>query len=194
TYGQAIEAIGIGAAEFYHIAANDAFMIRRGEADDASIMILTRDMDARGRFSLAHELGHIALGHEADDARSEYEANAFAAEFLCPRPVLKALGLRGVSEVARIFSISRAAARIALDNADMPCRAAGDAVERVKGRFEAYINKYKKGCLDAPAGFYAARPDWSRDIWQLALRNQNARRRRFENALDDMERLIETRI
>lgn len=44
-------------------------------------------------FTLAHELGHVALGHRAgwlldgprdDDPKDEHEANAFAAEFLMP--------------------------------------------------------------------------------------------------------------
>lgn len=58
----------------------------------------TRDVPQRQRFTLAHELGHVALGHSShvDTAEAlrdfgdpqESEANHFAAEFLMPRAAL----------------------------------------------------------------------------------------------------------
>ena len=51
----------------------------------------------RKRFSVAHELGHVMLGHTSSCQRGslsssnhlEVEANQFAAELLCPRAMLK---------------------------------------------------------------------------------------------------------
>ena len=41
--------------------------------------------ERRLSFTLAHELGHIMLGHAGEDAvREEREANAFAASLLSP--------------------------------------------------------------------------------------------------------------
>ena len=42
----------------------------------------------RMKFSLAHELGHIVLGHHGSDAAEETEADFFAAHLLIPRPVI----------------------------------------------------------------------------------------------------------
>ncbi|MCL2578951.1 MAG: ImmA/IrrE family metallo-endopeptidase [Oscillospiraceae bacterium] len=39
----------------------------------------------RRQFTLAHEVGHIYLGHGDDSPASEREANSFAAELLVPR-------------------------------------------------------------------------------------------------------------
>lgn len=42
----------------------------------------------RLKFSLAHELGHIVMGHHGTDPAEEIEADFFAAHLLIPRPIL----------------------------------------------------------------------------------------------------------
>lgn len=78
------------------------------------ILVATSQVPARQRFTLAHELGHLLAGddqelHLDEDiyARSrkkdpiELRANAFAAAFLMPEPVLReAVGSRGLTEEA----------------------------------------------------------------------------------------------
>jgi Zn-dependent peptidase ImmA (M78 family)/transcriptional regulator with XRE-family HTH domain len=58
------------------------------------VVVLTSDKDDvyRHRFNAAHELGHLVLHTEAlpGDVQHEREANAFAAEFLCPAHKLAA--------------------------------------------------------------------------------------------------------
>jgi len=71
------------------------------------------------RFSVAHELGHLLLGHEgcgtnADDERA---ANVFAAELLMPLELVKA-ALRTTTrlgELASLFQVSKQAMQIKLD-------------------------------------------------------------------------------
>jgi Zn-dependent peptidase ImmA (M78 family) len=71
------------------------------EGDNAGIMVTTERRLAVQRFTGAHELGHLVMGHEPsldyettlscssiDLPIPEIEANAFAAEFLSPRWLL----------------------------------------------------------------------------------------------------------
>ncbi|AJY69626.1 hypothetical protein RW64_08400 [Geobacter sulfurreducens] len=91
----------------------------------------------RGRFTLAHELGHVFLRHDKRDfydaeAVREYgedtpesakppweqEADAFAAELLIPLEQLKKYQaeLRNPEKLAGIFQVSRPAMGIAIAN------------------------------------------------------------------------------
>lgn len=77
----------------------------------------------RCRFTVAHELGHIFLGHELrkgyyartfDRSRPavEQEADAFAARLLAPACVLWALNVHTAADIAALCDISNAAAQI----------------------------------------------------------------------------------
>jgi Zn-dependent peptidase ImmA (M78 family) len=87
--------------------------------------IVYRDTENRGRtrFTVAHELGHILLGHElapdksghfrtASDRRepAETQADEFAARLLAPACVLWGLEAYEPEEIARICDISAEAA------------------------------------------------------------------------------------
>jgi Zn-dependent peptidase ImmA (M78 family) len=75
-------------------------LLRRGDGD-AFIAVNADHGAVRQRFTLAHELGHLHMGHQprvdmATDVfgrgrgQQEIEANYFAAEFLAPRPAVLA--------------------------------------------------------------------------------------------------------
>lgn len=78
----------------------------------------------RKRFTVAHELGHIFLGHplvagfHARTAtgdkmpKTESEANAFASRFLAPACVLWGLNAHTAADIAKICAISKEAAEI----------------------------------------------------------------------------------
>lgn len=86
--------------------------------------IVYRDEEVRGRtrFTIAHELGHILLGHELSDNRGHYrtasdrrepaenQADEFAARLLAPACVLWALELYEPAEIMRVCDISAEAA------------------------------------------------------------------------------------
>lgn len=80
----------------------------------------------RTRFTLAHELGHVALHSEeldeldvqADpehDARLEAEANAFAARLLIPDQAVRRLSKLRADELGRRFGVSTMAAARRID-------------------------------------------------------------------------------
>jgi len=82
---------------------------------------------ARQRFTVAHELGHILLGHLEGEGLSvvfrdsgsspksndpnELSANAFAAELLMPEPVMKEAYkmTNSIASLATIFGVTRKA-------------------------------------------------------------------------------------
>lgn len=90
----------------------------------------------RQRFTIAHEIGHLALGHLSDgrtrfrdpasnfstgsSSPEEREANAFAAQMLMPENVLRfavtTKGIQDVSRLANLFNVSQVAMGYRLRN------------------------------------------------------------------------------
>ena len=95
------------------------------------------DTPQRVRFTIAHELGHIFLGHDMlygyhtrrdniAKPAAEIEADMYAARLLAPACVLWALGAETPEDIARICNISMSAAYY---------RAERLAVLRSRGKF-----------------------------------------------------------
>lgn len=88
----------------------------------------------RINWTLAHEVGHVMLGHLKDDVKEEVEANAFASELLMPELIILELRRRlGRTvcpyEISRLFGVSQRAAE---------CRMA--QIER-KSKFSPYLKR-----------------------------------------------------
>lgn len=77
----------------------------------------------RRRFTLAHELGHIVLGHLLVDtpqgrtfdtsiSETEHQANVFASRLLAPACVLWGINAYTTEQIASVCNISREAAAI----------------------------------------------------------------------------------
>lgn len=63
----------------------------------------------RKRFSIAHELGHLILKHNAtnlDTDELETEAHAFATRILMPAGVLNALNVKSPAEISQLCNTS----------------------------------------------------------------------------------------
>ena len=70
----------------------------------------------RLRFTLAHELGHVALRHGGEGEHEEREADCFASHLLAPRPVIRGLMERGpiyCEQLERLFFVSHSMLTIA---------------------------------------------------------------------------------
>lgn len=89
---------------------------------DARIFVSRRCSKERQRFTAAHELGHILLGHVGKyelvnrepspvDNPIEQEANVFASRLLAPACVLWALDARTPEEISKLCRISYQAAK-----------------------------------------------------------------------------------
>ena len=75
----------------------------------------------RRRFTIAHELGHLFLGHpfvsksygialDSSFPDTEMEADLFASRLLMPACVLWKLGATSAEDISRVCNVSRAAA------------------------------------------------------------------------------------
>lgn len=99
--------------------------IPRGTSDILTVYDSSITPPTRIRWTLAHEIGHIVLGHlqyfmETGINRGgltpakckvlEDEADFFAAELLEPMRLVKVLGCRNYREVMQVFQVSRKAA------------------------------------------------------------------------------------
>ena len=74
----------------------------------------------RRRFTIAHEIGHLLLGHthsdHADDSHNEKEANAFAGELLIPTALIKKDCKKSldIEALAGLYNVSKEAITIKL--------------------------------------------------------------------------------
>lgn len=103
------------------------------EDGEAVIRYNPQDAEVRQRFTVAHELGHLVLGHVRGSAchrdpsknyntqvfdANERDANVFAAHLLMPPPAVRiALGhVKGANleKLARLFKVSKTAMEIRL--------------------------------------------------------------------------------
>ncbi len=104
-----------------HGKLTDGYTIKQG---DTSIILYNEcsQRPERQNWTLAHEIGHIYLGHSSDDELSEIEAHWFAAELLVPRVLLEEIAedYRSCEKtitagiVQRMFGVSNQAANKAL--------------------------------------------------------------------------------
>lgn len=90
--------------------------------DGKPLILVSRNKPVpRQRFTAAHELGHILLGHvgkgqlvnrepSPTDSPIEREANIFASRLLAPACVMWGCGVQSAEDVMRLCGISRQAA------------------------------------------------------------------------------------
>ena len=77
----------------------------------------------RRRFTIAHEIGHLLLGHthsdHVDDSHNEAEANAFAGELLMPTAFIKNdyKKLPNLEKLSKLYRVSSQALTIKLMDA-----------------------------------------------------------------------------
>lgn len=90
-----------------------------GDAFSLKKKIYYNDSKSTGRirFSLAHEIGHIALKHKTPGSdEQEDEADCFASYFLAPRMAIHYAKCKNQNDVAKIFNLSQEASQYAFDD------------------------------------------------------------------------------
>lgn len=118
------------------------------------IIIDDRQIVTRRRFTIAHELGHIVLGHvlvdtpqgrtfDSSKSETERQANVFASRLLAPACILWGINAQTAEQIASICNISYEAAIIRSERMEV-LRKRGkfltSPLERqVYQQFESYI-------------------------------------------------------
>lgn len=102
-----------GSCMNFHSLANEEISEYNTDSDIRTIYVNILDPEFRQRFTIAHEIGHILLGHEGIshrdtsytvykgiiDRMNEVSANGFAAELLMPEQLLRAALLTTMKEL-----------------------------------------------------------------------------------------------
>lgn len=83
----------------------DAFTVQ-DKNNNFLICFNSQNNRQRIRFSIAHEIGHIVLGHLYKNEKLEKEANMFAARILMPMILIKELDLTNSEELAKLCDVS----------------------------------------------------------------------------------------
>lgn len=111
------------------------------------IAVNTRTNLKRQRFTVAHEIGHILLGHvgkyqlinrepSPNDNPIEREANLFASRLLAPACVLWALDIHSAEEIAELCRISKTAAKFRAER-----------MEALYAREKQFLKERGKSCF-----------------------------------------------
>jgi Zn-dependent peptidase ImmA (M78 family) len=119
----------------------------------------------RCRFTIAHELGHIVLGHKLKNGHhartfdlskpeTETEADVFASRLLAPACVLWALDLHTAEEIAKICEISLESAGHRAERMEILYERnkflTSPLEKQVFKNFEEFINKQKNILAEPP--------------------------------------------
>lgn len=86
------------------------FLQTAPQGDDRIFVCMLPDqLPQRRRFAMAHELGHILLGHTGESYDANREANCFASHLILPRAAALQYISRGLTQaqLAGIFGVSR---------------------------------------------------------------------------------------
>lgn len=143
-----------------HKLSEGEFGISIKQGDTWFIVFDDSDTVQRVRFTVAHELGHIFLGHEmlygyytrkSNIAKpaAETEADMFAARLLAPACVLWGIGAETPEEISAVCNISYTAADIRSRRLKL-LRSRGKFLssqleKQVYENFSEFIQNYRKG-------------------------------------------------
>ncbi|MEG1875011.1 MAG: ImmA/IrrE family metallo-endopeptidase [Angelakisella sp.] len=153
TYRQYAEAAGTTLGEVAARFGEDGFT----QQVQGQYLIFYREGGSlqRARFTIAHELAHILLGHlqpgRAPAQDCDRMADCLAAELLCPSAVLAACDWRDEKELARLCDISPAAAQCRVHVlARQPVPKKTQTQQKLVNRFEGYLTERQERLPDEP--------------------------------------------
>ncbi len=99
----------------YHIAESEYGFTATDPKSNNHIIFYNDFKDEKTiRFTLAHELGHIRIGHTEDNEITDKEANCFARNLLCPVQLVHGFGLNTAEDYVECFGISLPMAQASL--------------------------------------------------------------------------------
>lgn len=105
TYSQMAARFSMALSE-YNLTAPSEFGFTIKKKDKNIILYNEEKGYYTNRFTIAHEIGHIELGHKDEDSAAEREANCFARNLLCPVPLIESFNITGIEAYREWFHIS----------------------------------------------------------------------------------------
>lgn len=118
TYTEFSEKIGCTYKEFFlqYASSEHGFTIPYFN-ENKYIICFNEGKDEKAiRFTIAHEIGHIVLGHRQDNDVTNKEANCFARNVLCPVQISDGFGVETEQEYVNCFDISEPMATATIAN------------------------------------------------------------------------------
>lgn len=113
-----------------------------------ALILYNEDIESneRKRFTIAHEIGHVVLGHIEHCEKNEREADAFAAQLLLPHCILEELVRAGKkineSYLKQKFGLSNEAAHISMK------QVGNKILKNAKNEYEDIILNLYKNFID----------------------------------------------
>lgn len=98
------------------VSSEYGFTIRSRRTGKSEIYYNDRKDICTIKFTLAHELGHIVLGHVEDDDISRKEASCFARNLLCAVPIIDELNIQTVRDLVYVFEVGEPMAKVSLNH------------------------------------------------------------------------------
>jgi len=120
-------------------------MLHRFVSSDTATRL--RNLQFRNNWTLAHEVGHVILGHIKDDAEEERQANLFASELLMPELVILELKRRlerslPTHELSGLFGVSVSAANTRISQIERRECFSAYLKHEIMKKYESLIDEY----------------------------------------------------
>lgn len=117
SYSEAARRIGVTIWEFVSEYAESEMGYTVYDKKNRHWIVYYNDMKSETtiRFTLAHELAHIILGHEVDNDINDKEANCCARNLLAPVPVRDGYNLESIDDICECFNISEPMAGVVIN-------------------------------------------------------------------------------
>lgn len=115
TYSQMAARFNLSVNQYRELAPSEyGFTMKKG---DYNYILYNEEKGYHtNRFTIAHEIGHIVLGHKTDDSVTAREANCFARNLLCPVPLIDTFNITEVKDYVGWFAISEIMAEYSIKN------------------------------------------------------------------------------
>jgi Zn-dependent peptidase ImmA (M78 family) len=119
--------------------------------DDIYLVLYNADVSNSEHlnWTLAHEVGHIYMGHESDGKIQEIEAHWFAAELLAPESLIRSMAHKTrvrCDTLQYIFGLSFTAANKRIDGLNRKCAwqtyKEHELIAKYKETMDNYINRF----------------------------------------------------
>ncbi len=115
TYEELSKRFGVSLQAFVASSSNYGYNLFNINKKRYAVAYNSNKDETTVRFTLAHELGHVILGHIDDGEAENKEANCFARNFLCPIPAVDFFDINTIYDYQEVFNVSEPMAEIAKD-------------------------------------------------------------------------------